>query len=67
MASLIEEGDGELRVGLGTWQEEVRKQAKGLVQTMEGAGCAAGMFPPHLTACEGKPLKLLGRKILGVA
>lgn len=66
---MIQEGDGELRVGLGTWQEEVRmrKKAKGLVQTMEGPGRATGMFLPHLTACEGKPLKLLGRKILEVA
>lgn len=64
---MIEEGDGELRVGLGTRQEEVRKKAKGLVQTMEGPGRATGMFLPHLTACEGKPLKLLGRKILEVA
>lgn len=56
-------------MGLGTWQEEVRmrKKAKGLVQTMEGPGRATGMFLPHLTACEGKPLKLLGRKILEVA
>lgn len=54
-------------MGLGIWQEEVRKKAKGLVQTTEGPGRAAGMFPLHLIACEGKPLKLLGRKLLGIA